>query len=170
MKKITRLSESDMTRIVNLVINEDMSENTLHSDIMGLIHNSNSSHEETLSILRSIADEMESSRRVRRDVENRFGGRVIREREDLDDPQFRLFVPEEFDGAIIELGPHPTPGVIISVYNDIFQGDVSELVDFNKDLFLFYDEYGDEVTPEHIYELIDEFVKDEDSWDNDYNY
>jgi pilus assembly protein TadC len=74
MRKITRLLESDITRIVNRVINEDMSENTLHSDIMGLIHNSNSSHEETLSILRSIADEMESSRRLRRGVENRFGG------------------------------------------------------------------------------------------------
>ena len=91
----------------------------------------------------------------------RIAKRVISEREDLDDPHFRLFVPEEYDGAIIELGPHPTPGVVISVYNDIFQGEVSELVDFNKDLFLFYDEYGDEVTPEHIYELIDEFVKDE---------
>ena len=74
MKKITRLLESDITRIVKRVINEDMSENTLHSDIMGLIHNSNSSHEETLSILRSIVNEMESSRRVRRDVENRFRG------------------------------------------------------------------------------------------------
>jgi len=74
MRKITRLSESDITRIVKRVINEDMSENTLRSDIMDLIHNSNSSHEETLSILRSIADEMESSRRLRRDVEKRFGG------------------------------------------------------------------------------------------------
>ena len=74
MKKITRLSESDITRIVKRVINEDMSENTLHSDIMDLIHNSNSSHEETLSILRSIEDEIESSRRVRRDVEKRFRG------------------------------------------------------------------------------------------------
>jgi hypothetical protein len=100
----------------------------------------------------------------------RIAKRVISEREDLNDPHFRLFVPEEFDGAILELGPHPTPGTIIDVYNDIFQEDVSELVDFNEDLFLFYDAYGDEVTPEHIYELIDEFVKDEDSWDNDYNY
>ena len=100
----------------------------------------------------------------------RIAKRVISEREDLNDPHFRLFVPEEFDGAILELGPHPTPGTIIDVYNDIFQEDVSELVDFNEDLFLFYDAYGDEVTPEHIYELIDEFVKDDDSWDNDYNY
>jgi hypothetical protein len=74
MRKITRLLESDITRIVKRVINEDMSENTLHSDIMDLIHNSNSSHEETLSILRSIADEMESSRRLRRDVEKRVRG------------------------------------------------------------------------------------------------
>jgi hypothetical protein len=169
MEKIVKLTESDLNRIVRRVINEDMSENTLYSDIMGIIDNSNSSHEETLSILRSIADEMESSRRLRRDVEKRFRGNM-NEESDLNDPHFRLFVPEEFDGAIMELGPHPTPGTIIYVYNDIFQGDVSELVDFNEDLFLFYDAYGDEVTPDHIYELIDEFVKDEDSWDNDYNY
>jgi hypothetical protein len=74
MKKIVRLTESGLDRIVRRVINEDMSENTLYRDIMGVIHNSNSSHEETLSILRSIADEMESSRRVRRNTEKRFRG------------------------------------------------------------------------------------------------
>jgi hypothetical protein len=50
----------------------DMYENTLYSDIMDLIRNSNSSHEESVSILRSIADEMTSERRVRRGVESRF--------------------------------------------------------------------------------------------------
>jgi len=49
-----------------------MEENTLYSDIMDVIRNSNSSHEETVSILRNIADEMTSSRKVRRGVESRF--------------------------------------------------------------------------------------------------
>jgi len=49
-----------------------MEENTLYSDIMGVIRNSNSSHEETVSILRNIADEMKSSRKVRRGAESRF--------------------------------------------------------------------------------------------------
>ena len=74
MRKVVRLTESDLSNIVRRVINEDMSENTLYSDIMGIIRNSNSSHDETLSILRSIADEMESSRKVRRNAENRFRG------------------------------------------------------------------------------------------------
>jgi hypothetical protein len=73
MKKIIGLTETDLSRIVKRVINEDMNENSLYSDIMGIIRNSNSSHEETLDILRSIVDEMESSRRVRKGVEKRWG-------------------------------------------------------------------------------------------------
>jgi hypothetical protein len=49
-----------------------MEKNTLYSDIMDVIRNSNSSHEETVSILRNIADEMTSSRKVRRGAESRF--------------------------------------------------------------------------------------------------
>lgn len=74
MKKIVKLTESDLNRIVRRVMNENMYENTLYSDIMDVINSSNSSHEETISILRSIANEMESSRRVRRDAEKRFRG------------------------------------------------------------------------------------------------
>ena len=41
-------------------------------EIMELIYNSNSSNEEMISILRSIADDMESSRSVRNDVQSRW--------------------------------------------------------------------------------------------------
>ena len=71
MKKIIRLTERDLTRLVKQVISENY-ENSLYSDIMELIKNSNSSHEETISVLNSIVDEMSSSRRLRRDVEKRF--------------------------------------------------------------------------------------------------
>jgi len=71
MKRIIRLTESDLTRLVKQVISENY-ENSLYSDIMELIKNSNSSHEETISVLNSIVDEMSSSRRLRRDVEKRF--------------------------------------------------------------------------------------------------
>jgi hypothetical protein len=94
----------------------------------------------------------------------RIAKRVISERTNVNDPHLRLFVPEEFDGAIMELGPHPTPGVVIDSFNDIFEGEMSELVDFNEDLFLFYNEDGEEITPENIYEIIDEYVKGDDSW------
>ena len=69
---IMRLTERDLTRLIKRIISEDMFENSLYSDIMAVIKNSNSSHEETVSILRNIADEMESSRRVRRGAESRF--------------------------------------------------------------------------------------------------
>ena len=71
MKRIIRLTESDLTRLVKQVISENY-ENSLYSDIMELIKNSNSSHEETISVLNSIVDEMSSSRRLRQDVEKRF--------------------------------------------------------------------------------------------------
>jgi len=67
-----RLTEKDLTRLIKRIVSEDMEENTLYSDIMGVIRNSNSSHEETISILRNIADEMTSARKVRRGVESRF--------------------------------------------------------------------------------------------------
>lgn len=44
----------------------------LRTDIMKMIHNSNSPNEDIISTLRSIADEMESSGKMRSDVEDRF--------------------------------------------------------------------------------------------------
>ena len=44
----------------------------IKSKIMELIYNSNSSNEEMISILRGIADDMESSRSVRNDVQSRW--------------------------------------------------------------------------------------------------
>ena len=72
MKKVIRLTERDLTRLVKRIVSEDMEKNTLYSDIMDVIRNSNSSHEETVSILRIIADEMSSSRKVRRGAESLF--------------------------------------------------------------------------------------------------
>jgi ribosomal protein L18E len=63
-----RLDEKHIEKIIKKVIKEDMFE----YDIKELIRNSNASNEESISILRNIADEMESSRRVRRGVESRF--------------------------------------------------------------------------------------------------
>ena len=71
MRRTVRLTESDLTRLVRRIVRENY-ENSLYSDIMGLITNSNSSHEETITILNSIVDEMSSSRKLRRDVEKRF--------------------------------------------------------------------------------------------------
>ena len=72
MKKTIILTESELTNIIKKIINEDLSENTLYSDIKSVIRNSNSSNQETIEVLKSIIDEMESSRRMRRDVEYRF--------------------------------------------------------------------------------------------------
>jgi len=67
-----RLDEKHIEKIIKKLIKEDMFDNNLEYDIKELIRNSNASNEESISILRNIADEMESSRRVRRGVESRF--------------------------------------------------------------------------------------------------
>ena len=69
MKKI---NERHIERIIKKVIKEDVFDSGLEYEIKELIKNSNISNEETISILRNIADDMESSRRVRRGVESRF--------------------------------------------------------------------------------------------------
>ena len=71
------ISELQLKKIKNLllvkrIVSEGMFENSLYSDIMDVIKNSNSSHEETVSILRNIVDEMTLSRKVRRGAESRF--------------------------------------------------------------------------------------------------
>jgi hypothetical protein len=72
MKKIIKLTENELNALVKSIVIENIKENDLYMDIKELIFNSNSSHEETVDVLRSIADEMESSRRIRRDVGSRF--------------------------------------------------------------------------------------------------
>jgi hypothetical protein len=67
-----RMDERHIERIIKKVIKEDMFDNNLEYEIKDLIKNSNASNEESISILRNIADEMESSRRIRRGAESRF--------------------------------------------------------------------------------------------------
>ena len=71
-----RLDEKHIEKIIKKVIKEDMFDGGLEYEIKELIKNSNTSNEESISILRNIADEMESSRRVRRDVESRFRNKM----------------------------------------------------------------------------------------------
>lgn len=72
MKKTIILTESELTNFIKKIINEDLSENTLYSDIKSVIRNSNSSKQETIEVLKSIIDEMESSRRMRDNVRKSF--------------------------------------------------------------------------------------------------
>ncbi len=88
MKKVIKLNEKDITRIVKRVMNENIYSqedlemmrdpefqkndkyspvsDSLRDKIMKLIHHAEETQEEKLSILKDIADEMESSGRIRR--------------------------------------------------------------------------------------------------------
>jgi hypothetical protein len=88
MKKIVRLTERDLTRIVKRVMKENIYSqedlemmrdpefqkndrytpvgNDLRNKLMKLVHHAEETQEEKLSILRDILDELESAERVRR--------------------------------------------------------------------------------------------------------
>ena len=115
MRKVIRLTERDLTRLVKRIVIEDMEENTLYSDIMGLIRNSNSSHEETIDVLNSIVDEMSSSRRLRRDVEKRFRDDM---NENEDEEMESSDLQSQFESMIDEIGEQ--------VIEDSFYGELTD--------------------------------------------
>jgi len=67
MKKIVKLTEGDLTRIVNRVINEDISENRLYLNLKDVLNNSNSSEEEKIEVLKHILREKEGDGWVTKD-------------------------------------------------------------------------------------------------------
>jgi len=65
MKKVIKLTESDLTNLVSKIVNESLYDNDLYSKIIKVLSNSNSSHREKLEILYIIIDEMESAQKMR---------------------------------------------------------------------------------------------------------
>ncbi len=59
MKRITKLTESDLSRIVRRVINEDIQNNDLYLTINDALKNTNSSEEEKIHVLKYILRQME---------------------------------------------------------------------------------------------------------------
>jgi len=72
MKKIIRLTESDLARIVRKTLKEDKDKNPLYNNIKDLLFNSYESAESKVFMLRQIADELESDMKLRRDVSTRW--------------------------------------------------------------------------------------------------
>ena len=66
MNRIVKLNEQQISRIVRKVLNEDINNNSLHSDLKKVVVNSNASKEEKIDVLKNIIDDMESSEKMRR--------------------------------------------------------------------------------------------------------
>jgi hypothetical protein len=71
MKKIIRLSENDLNRIVKRVINENIYNNDIYNSIMDVIRNSNASQNETIEVLKYILNDMDKSSEMRRGYKKR---------------------------------------------------------------------------------------------------
>ena len=72
MKKIVKLTERDLTRIVRQILKEDKDKNPLYNNIKDLLFNSYESKESKVYMLRQIADEIESDMELRNDVSKRW--------------------------------------------------------------------------------------------------
>jgi len=72
MKKVIRLSESDLLRIVRKTLKEDKDKNPLYNDIKDFLRDSYESQESKVFMLRQIADELESGMKLRNDVSKRW--------------------------------------------------------------------------------------------------
>ena len=72
MKKVIKLTENDLSKIVKKVFNESLYENKLYNEITSVIKNSNASRTEVLDVLKGIADEMESGMNMRKDIKKRW--------------------------------------------------------------------------------------------------
>jgi hypothetical protein len=72
MKKVIKLTENDLSKIVKRVVNESLYENELHMKIMSVIKDSNASRTEVLDVLKGIANEMESGMNMRKDIKKRW--------------------------------------------------------------------------------------------------
>lgn len=59
MKKVVRISESDLTRIIKQAIKENISNNNLYQEITEILWNSNASNEEQISVLKYILNQKE---------------------------------------------------------------------------------------------------------------
>ena len=66
MNRSVKLNEQQISRIVRKVLNEDINNNSLHSDLKKVLVNSNASKEEKIDVLKNIIDDMESSEKMRR--------------------------------------------------------------------------------------------------------
>lgn len=70
MKKNTRLTESDITRIVKRVIKENMANNDLYQGITEVLWNSNASNEEQIAVLKYILNQKEGKGWVTKEKAN----------------------------------------------------------------------------------------------------
>ena len=72
MKKIIKLTESDLTRIVKRVVTESHEESSLYQALRDALSSSNYPPEDKVDTLRRMADEIESGVKMRKDLSVRW--------------------------------------------------------------------------------------------------
>ena len=158
MKKIIRLTEKDLTRIVKRTIkeSEDISftpnmGGDLKSDIMDILNNDISSNEEKIHILKMIAHDMERSNKMTNNVRDRFRNN-LKENESSNECE-RLLTEMEyvFNDFMKELELSSDKIDPVDFYDDL-ESELGEILD------MAYEHDCDEDTLEYMEESYEEFL------------
>jgi hypothetical protein len=72
MKRIIKLTEFDLARIVRKTLKEDINKNPLYNEIKDILWDSYESQESKINILRHIVDEIESDMGLRKGVSKKW--------------------------------------------------------------------------------------------------
>jgi hypothetical protein len=161
MKKVVRLTESDLVKIVKRVVKEESSPKEKGKDLYTLLHSLRNSIndedkkealsklEDVLSIVRDMDDKTKSKRKVN---ENRH--------EEKD-----IFISKGFKGVRDEVGETASPSDIIELYNEYVEEGTPLVKYLGRDIFMnANDEEVDKYTvlDELNYALVGEEDYDED--------
>lgn len=132
MKKVVRLTESDLVRIVKRVVKEESSPKEKGKDLYTLLHSLRNSIndedkkealsklEDVFSIVRDMEDKPKSKRKVN---ENRH--------EEKD-----IFISAGFGGVRDEVGESASPSDIIDLYNEYVEEGIPLVKYLGRDIFL----------------------------------
>jgi hypothetical protein len=163
MKKVIRLTESDLTRIVNRVIKENDEDMDYNSSIYDDIEDElmEIPNDEAIEYLKGIINHCE---------------KLIEKLGDIKEDETTIDIPSEYEGVRMELGKSANPQEIIEMYNDLVE-EGTPLVDYSED-GMFYNEDDEEIPTDVILDELNyaivgkesgEVDDDEDYDDEDYD-
>jgi hypothetical protein len=132
MKKVVRLTESDLVRIVKRVVKEESSPKEKGKDLYTLLH----------SLRNSINDE--DKKEALSKLEDVFS--IVRDMDDKDKPKRKvnenrheekdIFISAGFKGVRNKVGETASPQSIIELYNEYVEGGTPLMKYLGRDIFL----------------------------------
>jgi len=160
MKKIIRLTESDLTMIVRRVIKENDEDMDYNSSIYDDIEDElmEIPNDEVIEYLKGIINHCE---------------KLIEKLDNIKEDETTIDIPSEYEGVRMELGKRANPQDVIDMYNELVasEGESVRLEKYEDGYF--WNEFMDDITVNVILDELNYAIvgeEDEDYDDEDENY